>query len=110
MEKQLDKQNGLKSHMEMSINNLEAEVEEKQVGNGKIKDEVFYLNCALPKCLFPRSLVVLNLFLKAVHIKAYCLDLLDLALFKAWQCILCWCSALGRSLNKSKLLAQEKVK
>ena len=40
MEKQLDKQNGLKSHMEMSINNLEAEVEEKQVGNGEIKDEV----------------------------------------------------------------------
>ena len=59
---------------------------------------------------FPRTLVVLNLFLKAVHIKAYCLDLLDLALFKAWQCILCWCYALERSLNKSKLLAQEKVK
>ena len=58
---------------------------------------------------FPRSLVVLNLFLKAVHIKAYCLDLLDLALFKAWQCILFWSCARGRSLNKSKLLAQEKV-
>ena len=58
---------------------------------------------------FSRSLVVLNLFLKAVHIKAYCLDLLDIALFKAWQCILFWCYALGRSLNKSKLLAQEKV-
>ena len=40
MEKQLDKQNGLKSHMEMSINNLEAEVEEKQVGNRELKDEV----------------------------------------------------------------------
>ena len=31
VEKQLDKQNGLKSHMELSIANLEADVEEKQV-------------------------------------------------------------------------------
>ena len=31
VEKQLDKQNGLKSHMELSIMNLEADVEEKQV-------------------------------------------------------------------------------
>ena len=69
-----------------------------------------YLKVLYPNDSFPRSLVVLNLFLKAVHIKAYCLDLLDIALFKAWQCILFWCYALGRSLNKSKLLAQEKVK
>ena len=34
MEKQLDKQNGLKSHMELSIANLEADVEEKQVNCG----------------------------------------------------------------------------
>lgn len=34
VEKQLDKQNGLKSHMELSIANLEADVEEKQVNCG----------------------------------------------------------------------------
>ena len=34
VEKQLDKQNGLKSHMELSIANLEADVEEKQVNYG----------------------------------------------------------------------------
>merc|ERR1712154_165226 len=45
VEKQLDKQNGLKSHMELSIANLEADVEEKQATIASLKSQLEDIKC-----------------------------------------------------------------